>query len=76
LTTYVRVGNIHQRKRGGAAKKLGRYPAEQFGTVNGRLALPVSLAQALTPFAVRLMFSWTRSYLPPPLYPEVPSEEA
>jgi len=60
----VRVGNIYQLKRGGAAKKLGRYPAEQFGTVNGRLALPVNLVQALTPFAVGLMLTWTGSYLP------------
>lgn len=43
---------------------MERYPAEQFGTVNGRLALPVNLAQALTPFAVGLMFTWAGSYLP------------
>ncbi|WP_456832599.1 MFS transporter [Deinococcus sp. UYEF24] len=43
---------------------MERYPAAQFGTVNGRMALPVNLAQALTPFAVGLMFTWAGSYRP------------
>ena len=41
---------------------LASYPPGQFGTINGRLALPVNLAQALTPFVVGLLFSWTRGY--------------
>jgi MFS family permease len=43
---------------------LGRYDARRFGTVNGRLAGPVNLAQALTPFGVGLLFSSSGSYLP------------
>ncbi len=41
---------------------LASYPPGQFGAINGRLALPVNLAQALTPFGVGLLFSWTRGY--------------
>ncbi|WP_420594423.1 MFS transporter [Deinococcus sp.] len=41
---------------------LNRYPPALFGTVNGHLALPVNLAQALTPFGMGLLFSWTRGY--------------
>ncbi|THF86751.1 MFS transporter [Deinococcus sp. KSM4-11] len=43
---------------------LARYDANRFGTVNGWLAWPVNLAQALTPFAVGLLFSWGGSYSP------------
>ncbi|GGO33788.1 MFS transporter [Deinococcus humi] len=43
---------------------LGLYDARLFGTVNGRLAAPVNLAQALTPFGVGLLFSSSGSYLP------------
>ncbi len=43
---------------------MERYLAARFGTVNGRMALPVNLAQALTPFAVGLIFTWTGSYRP------------
>jgi len=41
---------------------MSRYRAEQFGRVNGRLAFPVNLAQALTPYAVGLLFTWTQGY--------------
>ena len=41
---------------------MSRYRAEQFGSVNGRLALPVNLAQALSPYAVGLLFTWTQGY--------------
>ena len=41
---------------------MSRYRAEQYGSVNGRLALPVNLAQALTPYAVGLLFTWTQGY--------------
>ena len=41
---------------------LASYPPGQFGAINGRLALPVNLAQALTPFVVGLLFSWTCGY--------------
>ncbi|MBB5378519.1 hypothetical protein HNQ07_004026 [Deinococcus metalli] len=43
---------------------VGRYDAGLFGTINGRLAGPVNLAQALTPFGVGLLFSGSGSYLP------------
>ncbi|GHF60153.1 MFS family permease [Deinococcus metalli] len=43
---------------------LSRYDAGLFGTVNGRLAGPVNLAQALTPLGVGLLFSWSGTYLP------------
>ena len=43
---------------------LGRYDPGLFGTVNGRLAGPVNLAQALTPVSVGLLFSGSGSYLP------------
>ncbi|UQN09425.1 MFS transporter [Deinococcus sp. QL22] len=38
------------------------YPPAQFGTVNGRLAWPVNLAQALTPFGMGLLFVGTGGY--------------
>ena len=38
------------------------YPPEQFGTVNGLLAWPVNLAQALTPLGMGLLFTLTGSY--------------
>lgn len=38
------------------------YPAAQFGTANGRLARPVNLAQALTPFGMGLLFAGTGGY--------------
>jgi sugar phosphate permease len=38
------------------------YPPAQFGTVNGRLARPVNLAQALTPFGMGLLFAGTGGY--------------
>jgi len=41
---------------------MSRYQAQQFGSVNGRLALPVNLAQALTPYVVGLLFTWTQGY--------------
>ena len=41
---------------------LTGYRPEHFGAVNGRLALPVNLAQALTPFVAGLLFNWTRGY--------------
>ena len=41
---------------------MSRYRAEQYGSVNGRLALPVNLAQALTPYGVGLLFTWTQGY--------------
>ncbi|GGK43564.1 hypothetical protein GCM10008955_41650 [Deinococcus malanensis] len=33
-----------------------------FGAANGRMARPVNLAQALTPFGVGLMLTWTGGY--------------
>ena len=45
-----------------SALLMSRYRAEQFGRVNGRLAFPVNLAQALTPYAVGLLFTWTQGY--------------
>ena len=41
---------------------LASYSPGHFGAINGRLAQPVNLAQALTPFVVGLLFSWTRGY--------------
>lgn len=38
------------------------YPPELFGTVNGRLARPVNLSQALTPFGMGLLFTLTGGY--------------
>ena len=38
------------------------FPAELFGTVNGRLARPVNLAQAATPFGVGLLYTWSGGY--------------
>lgn len=38
------------------------YPPELFGTVNGRLARPVNLSQALTPFGMGLLFTVTGGY--------------
>jgi len=38
------------------------YPPELFGTVNGRLAHPVNLSQALTPFGMGLLFTLTGGY--------------
>lgn len=38
------------------------YPAGLFGTVNGRLARPVNLAQAVTPFGMGLLYTWTGGY--------------
>ncbi|MBB6017442.1 MFS transporter [Deinococcus radiopugnans] len=39
-----------------------RYPPEVFGAANGRMARPVNLAQALTPFGVGLLLTWTGGY--------------
>jgi MFS family permease len=39
-----------------------RYPLEVFGAANGQTARPVNLAQALTPFGVGLMLTWTGGY--------------
>ena len=44
---------------------MSRYRAEQYGSMNGRLALPVNLAQALTPYGVGLLFTWTQGYTAP-----------
>jgi Major Facilitator Superfamily len=38
------------------------YPPALFGTVNGRLARPVNLSQALTPFGMGLLFTVTGGY--------------
>ena len=38
------------------------YHPELFGTVNGRLARPVNLSQALTPFGMGLLFTATGGY--------------
>lgn len=43
---------------------VSSYGPEVFGTVNGRLTLPVNLSQALTPCAAGLLFSWTGHYWP------------
>lgn len=37
-----------------------RYPPEVFGAVTGRMVRPVNLAQALTPFRVGLLLTWTK----------------
>ncbi|UBV44454.1 MFS transporter (plasmid) [Deinococcus taeanensis] len=45
------------------AELLARgYPAAVFGAANGRMARPVNLAQALTPFGVGLLLTWTGAY--------------
>ncbi|GGR27088.1 hypothetical protein GCM10008957_43040 [Deinococcus ruber] len=38
------------------------YRPEDYGTANGRLARPVNLAQALTPFGMGLLFTLTGGY--------------
>ncbi|WP_291431242.1 MFS transporter [Deinococcus sp.] len=40
------------------------YPANVFGSVNGKLAWWVNLAQAMTPFAMGWLFTSTGTYLP------------
>lgn len=45
------------------AELLSRaYPSAVFGAANGRMARPVNLAQALTPFGVGLLLTWTGRY--------------
>ncbi|PNY80933.1 MFS transporter [Deinococcus koreensis] len=41
------------------------FPPEQFGTVNGRLARPVNLAQAFTPLGMGALFSLSGDYHAP-----------